>query len=107
MTPPFIHISLCDNDFAQELEAAARLLHERLPDCVSNLDVARITEAVIGIMCSLAAIRYLSSPAEFVSGTEQYLRKELRVHFAMHPPTADHDGGSVAIDRNTGYVWRY
>ena len=36
-----------------------------------------------------------------------YLMRQLEVKFSDVVPDVDHDGGSVAIDRNTGYIWRF
>lgn len=36
-----------------------------------------------------------------------YLSNRLRVVYSETVPNLDHDGGSVAVDVSTGYIWRF
>lgn len=104
----FIIIYLCDNDFGNQLEQTAKLLHEHFCDqelLCSELRVKDIAVDLIVALCNLsAAARGFAEDSDHL---RLYLTKALDVVFTSQPPTEDHDGGSVAIDRNTGYIWRF
>lgn len=108
MDPPFIWFLLCDNDFGWELEIAAKHVHE----CFFNPQILcserTIKDGVITLMLGLKSVmdasRGFSSPS---LNRSRHLEERLTVKFSDSPPNLDHDGGSVAIDRNTGYIWRF
>ena len=107
MTPAFIHILLCDNDYGWELGIVAKHVHE----CFFNPQILcserAIKDAVITLMLGLGSLMHASRGFSAPGNTHRYLEQRLTVKFADAPPDLDHDGGSVAIDRNTGYIWRF
>lgn len=107
MNPSFIQIHLCDNDYGQQLEQAAKLLQSTLADDIL-VSEARIKRVMVDLVVALSDLQSAARGFEF-SGlqTSRYLDSVLHVSFSRHPPTRDHDGGSVAINRHTGHVWRF
>lgn len=108
VNPNFLVFSLCDNDYGNELEFAIRAIHEVLGPGEILVSEERVKSIAIDLMASMNDLRHA---ARGFSGTGQllrnYLEKTLLVDFAMASPTDDHDSGSAAVDRCTGYVWRY
>jgi hypothetical protein len=106
--PSFIQLRLCDNDFGHQLEQTARLLNEALGEETVLVSPARVKTSAVNL---IVALTDLSHAARGFSNDNAhlglYLLRSLDVVFTDHAPTDDHDGGSVAIDRNTGYIWRF
>lgn len=101
----FIHISLCDNDFASELEEATTRVFSSL-HAGQIADVFR--SCVIELTVALNILRNAAFARDpFPTRLREYLNERLKVTYSDKAPDADHDGGSVAIDANTGYIWRY
>lgn len=108
MSPNFIVIYLCDNDFGYELDRTARFIIEALSADPILVSEERVKEVVVDLMVAFSNLNSVSKGfAPTVSLTKDYLTKSLKVVFADHAPVEDHDGGSVAIDRNRTYIWRF
>jgi hypothetical protein len=109
-TPNFIHILLCDNDYGQHLERAAKVIYEVFGNNPIYVEEARIKKVVVDLVVVYesmhAAANKYSSDYDF-DVSRGYLMSQLEVKFSDVVPNVDHDGGSVAIDRNTGYIWRF
>ena len=108
MKPAFINLSLCDNDFGWQLEWAARQFHEEAGQgdiiCASYF----IKEAVIELVCAkLLLSDVMRNRYNDTAARRTYLTQALMVDFHKPPDGLDHDGGSVCIDRNLNYIWRY
>jgi hypothetical protein len=102
--PAFICLLLCNNDFSIELEQAARIIHENFGNKPFLCSEERVKRVVIKLIIGLHDLRYADRGFE-VNCIKDYLEAQLSVKFTDKPLTLDHDGGSVAIDRNTGYIW--
>lgn len=109
MKPPFIIIRLCDNDFGQQLEQVAKLVHEAFFDQDIIISEEFVRLIVIDLVVALCCLSEAAKGGSLMplNPVRAYLTARLRVEFADHAPTEDHDGGSVAIDRNTNYIWRF
>lgn len=108
MNPNFIQIRLCDNDFGQELETAARIIDAHLGQGELYVSEGRIEGIVVRLVVALADLR--AATRGFASENQsniEYLMSKTNVVFSDKAPEDDHDGGSVAIDRRLGYVWRF
>jgi hypothetical protein len=106
--PKFIIFSLCDNDFGDALEFAAKQIWETFSGEEIFCSPERIKEATIKMM--LAKINLTCAYRGFSSDDsrmENYLTKQMEVYFNSEKPSVDHDFGSVCIDYSTGYIWRY
>lgn len=108
MTPNFINIALCDNDFGSELEKSARIIADTFWQGDILCSEARIKSVVVDLVL---ALNNLSSAYRGFSDTpghvRDYLNKSLTVSFQRTKPEEDHDGGSVCIDCKQNFVWRY
>lgn len=103
--PAFIYILLCDNDFGVELEQAAKIIYEQFRNYEIFCSEERVKRSVIKLIDGLNDMCAASNGFEVICPLS-YLRDSLTVQFTDKLLTLDHDGGSVAIDRNTGYIWR-
>lgn len=106
MRPAFIHILLCDNDYGQELGAVAHMVHDHCHQPTMACDPEEIKYAVIDIINGMSRLKAASRGWANMDSLP-YLRSRLSVVFSDVVPNVDHNGGSVAIDRNTGYIWRF
>ena len=110
MKPNFIVIKLCDNDFGQELEKAALQVEAAFDNAPILVSETRVIKSVM-IDLVLAFSNLIEAAKGFSvegSATRYYLEHNLEVTFHDRlPQLPDHDGGSVAIDRTRGYVWRF
>ena len=108
MNPNLIVLSLADNDYGQQLEQAAQLLHAQLGGEDVLVSERRVHEVVVDLVVALSNLTALARGFETDNAlTRRHLHARLAVRFTSIAPTADHDGGSVAIDRNRNYIWRY
>jgi len=98
----FIVIYLCDNDFANSLEAAARIVFSEYGSDQAK-DVFQ--RGIIAVTAALADLRHPEYSQKHPS--LPYLKESLSVEYAKEPPTKDHDGGSVCIDVHQNYIWRF
>lgn len=103
VAPAFIHISLCDNDFADDLQTAARMVFDTLGVRVTE---ELFCEAVVSMTNALSTLKSISRGWRNDSCLA-YLKSEIKIIYSSKPPDIDHGGGSVAIDCNTRYIWRY
>jgi hypothetical protein len=101
----FIIVSLCDNDFAGELEEATKRVFRELN---THQTEAVFRRCVIDLTVALNTLRNATfSRDPFPTRLREYLESRLKVTYADKPPTDDHDGGSVAVETYTNYIWRY
>lgn len=103
-THAYIHVSLCDNDFGIELEEAVTRVFASLGTTQSEIS---FQECVAELTIALDLIRNAAFAREPGLHVREYLTNRIRVEYSNEPPTADHDGGSVAVDTNLNYIWRY
>jgi hypothetical protein len=104
-TPRFIVVSLCDNDFAGELQEAVTRVFSELGTDQTEVVFRR---CVIDLTVALNTLRNAAFARDpFPTRLREYLEGKLRVEFNSVGPDNDHDGGSVAIDTNRNYIWRY
>lgn len=98
--PNFIIIKLCDNDFGCPLEEAARIVFRALYTHYSE-EIFRLH------MVSMTnALSRLQHPTMEHSSLD-YLFDKIKVTYSDTSPQGDDDGGSVAIDVNRNYIWRF
>lgn len=102
MTPQFIHVLLCDNDFAQPLEEASARVFASFGTRETEEDFRKCVVGVASALNDLRAVQNGSRQSAY-----EYLNGKVRVVFSNEQPIVDHDGGSVAIDCNTAFVWRF
>jgi hypothetical protein len=111
MNPNFILLNLGDNDCAEELEQAARLIATALgTGDIIVCGEGRLQEVVVDLTAALMNLRHAAmNVADHAGPTRQYLRTKLEVQFLDRlEPMPDHDGGSVGIDRTRyNYIWRF
>lgn len=109
MNPNFIVITLCDNDYGQQLEQAARLIADSFGTADILVSERRMKEVVVELIVALDNLSFAARGFETESrSVRRYLEASLHVSFARHAPTYDHDSGSVAIDRTrNNYIWRF
>jgi hypothetical protein len=101
----FIHVSLCDNDFSGELQEAVTRVFAELGTTQTE---AVFRSCVIDLTVALNTLRNAAFARDpFPTRLREYLESRLKVKYALKPPTEDHDGGSVAIETYTNYIWRY
>ncbi len=115
--PPFHHYSrfivfyLCDNDFANELEKAVRIVWESAEAAASlghPWTESRFHYSVCRLVTELNRNRHTIAPApEETMRVRAYMQEALRVEFAQEAPSIDHDQGSVAICTSNSYIWRF
>jgi hypothetical protein len=101
--------SLCNNDFGYSMKTAVEFaLNEGLHDSAGE-DCVQWKDVVIRIMCALNQISWWKSE-DAMNSTEKYLRDGLQVYVTDKFPTydgiqpMDHDGGSVMLDLESGFV---
>jgi hypothetical protein len=108
MKANFLCIELCDNDFGHELETAARLMREHLDREELPVGAARLKGVAVDLVVGLSNLREAARGWDATTPrTREYLERRLNVVLSNEAPTKDHDGGSVAWDRSTNYIWRY
>jgi len=108
----FLNMSLCDNDFGRNLEAALTAGLEVIPKqkllhltAWKNFVVAYVVaDCLVG---SVVKANCDEIAWDSLQHTERYLRNNLQVSFMRHPPAVDHDGGSACLDLNTKIAWCY
>ena len=100
---PFIHISLCDNDFADHLQKAVELVFADLGTTQPE-DVFQ--KCVVDLTVALNQLRHYAFHRE-PTNPREYLEASISVLYSDRAPDIDHDGGSVAVDTNRNYIWRY
>jgi hypothetical protein len=101
--PAFIHVALCDNDYSMPLEEAVTRVYR---DFGTDHSEEVFRNCVVKLATALCLIRSAGDE----SGTHnvwRYLNSSVVVTYSNEPPAVDHDGGSVAIDTNLNYIWRY
>jgi hypothetical protein len=107
----FIVFYLCDNDFANQLERAVRIVWESAEaaaSCGHPWSEDRFHDSVCRLMAELDSIRdTLPARPEEAIALKAYFHQNLRVEFALHAPTIDHDQGSCAISTSNSYIWRF
>lgn len=108
MKPNYIVIWLCDNDYGQELDQTAKLISDQFYEPEILISERRMAEIAVDLIMALCNLRDGYRGFETASGlNRKHLEKKLKVTFQNHPPTEDHDSGSVAIDRTRNYIWRF
>lgn len=106
--PNFIILYLCNNDYGDSLERTAKILNEFLHQDQVLVSAERIKEIAVNLIAELNDLREASRGfSTHREHTRDYLRRDLEVVFSRLAPDQDHDGGSVAIDRHRGVVWRF
>jgi hypothetical protein len=105
MKPAYIHVALCDHDFAQHVEGATIKVY----DSLKNEHPAPVfKQCVIDLTIAYCSLWHAALRRSFSADTlRAYLDSSLEVIYAQAPPTDDHDGASVAINTYTSYIWRY
>lgn len=102
--PRFVHVLLCDNDFGQVLESATRQVFESTK---AACDAEVFKDCVVHLTSALDRLRDASHGRKCDDASLTYLQNQVRVEYSNTAPNLDHDGGSVAVDVSTGYVWRF
>lgn len=102
MTTQFIHVLLGDNDFAQQLEEASARVFAAFGTRETEEDFRKCVVTIASALNDLRAVQNGSRQSAY-----EYLNRSVRVVFSDEKPSVDHDGGSVAIDCNTAYIWRF
>jgi hypothetical protein len=102
---PYIFLSLCDNDFANELNDFARELLfdwnnvEKVTHRFLESDVKMMA---VNYVCGIMTYYHKLTEEEYMErylSRRKYLNDSLTVTFTKDFPTGiDHDGGSVVID---------
>jgi hypothetical protein len=104
INPRFIYVLLCDNDFAGPLEEAVRRVFAALGGDASAHDFKR---CVVSMATALCDLRDASNRREYDPKIKAYLDNQIEVRYLDRVLDLDHDGGSVGIDCNTKYIWRF
>lgn len=110
LSPAFIHILLCDNDYGHDLGVVAHLVKDATWQRKLHGTEDALKRAVVDLLVGLEHLRRATNVhyADYdLDVSRGYLMNNLAVTFNDRPTTVDHDGGSVAIDRNTFYIWRF
>ena len=103
----YIFFSLCDNDFGMVLEDAVRFVNENKVCALEEDDWKYWVVLATENFNSMRRIHpMLKRDDARRAQTKAYLENSLKVTFLRTPPEVDHDGGSVVLDFNTGYIWR-
>ena len=106
--PAFIHVLLCDNDFGEEIEFALRHAFDGWKAASRTPPEDDLRCCIVHLAVAHHRVRNLAFGRDVYRGESlDYLNKSIRVVYADAPPALDHDGGSVAVDVNTGYIWRF
>lgn len=107
--PNFVVIYLCDNDFGRELDEVGRILQTTFGREPMYIGSARLKEIVVELMVALNNLHTAYKGFSSSSGTVRaYLQEKVSVEFYRRKPDLpDHDGGSVAISRRDGFVYRF
>lgn len=101
----FIQVILCDNDFADVLEEATRRVYSSLGTKSSEED---FKNCVVSLASSLHEIQLIGRGFSYRGyAAHKYLDSSVKVIFSDNKPDVDHDGGSIAIDCSTNYIWRF
>lgn len=108
--PNFILVLLCDNDFGQELETATRLIYERAEVMNPFPDPAWFLDQVVRLTMALSVLRLPGTPDALhinEHAVRRYFHDNVKVHYYGRIGVIDHDGGSVGIDTNMNFIWRF
>jgi hypothetical protein len=106
----FLVARLCDNDYAGPLENAMRWLNfnwrDRLPR--THPDTVKYSLIVLATAEMNASAAMRNQELDTKGHSVEYLNRQLKVTFDQRAPRdEDHDGGSVALDLSTNYIWRF
>lgn len=103
MNVNYIIVRLCDNDFGQDLEKALTIVFEKHG---TDLHESIFRRCMVELVSALNDVRSAAWIDNFQE-RHTHLYESISVEYSSTPPTEDHDGGSVAVDVNTGYIWRF
>ncbi len=100
--------SLCDNDFGYSIKSAVEIALEQGLHKYAGEDCIWWKAVVVKLTAAISGLHWYKD-AESLNETEQYL-SEMQVYVTDKFPTydgiqpLDHDGGSVMLDLNSGFV---
>ena len=100
--------SLCDNDFGYTIQRAVEIAVEEGLHEYAGEDCRWWKSVIVKLAASMCGL-YRYRDEEALAGTEKYLN-EMQVYVTDKFPTSDgvqpldHDGGSVMLDLDSGFV---
>ena len=101
----YLVVELCDNDFGYQLQEAVTKAHSVLGKEATTRQYKVCVVQMTVALCCISDAFY--NRVQSLDSNFEYLNERVNVKYQQDAPDEDHDGGSVAVDLNSGYIWRF